>query len=344
MSTHEEDHGGGDVALHGGDLPARFENPGLPEHAHRLTDTDAKTARRAEKQVATLFVLSMIGTLVAIVGYFTVKFHDNLGFVDYLDRLELSNKLIGLGLAVSLLGIGIGAVHWAKTLMPDEERIDYRHLQRGSDEVRAEAVEKLATGAEESGFARRPLIRNTLLGAMALFPLPGLILFRDLGPLPGKDLSTTFWKAGDRLTLDPEGGPIKASDMVLGSVAHIMPEGIENSDDPLNERAKAAVLLIRLEEDELAPESIPGSYAGIVAYSKICTHLGCPVALYEQRTHHLLCPCHQSTFDLTQNCKVIFGPARRPLPQLAITVDDEGYLVAKEPFHEAVGPSFWERG
>ena len=132
--------------------------------------------------------------------------------------------------------------------------------------------------------------------------------------------------------------------MVLGSVAHIMPEGIENSDDPLNERAKAAVLLIRLEEDELAPESIPGSYAGIVAYSKICTHLGCPVALYEQRTHHLLCPCHQSTFDLTQNCKVIFGPARRPLPQLAITVDDEGYLVAKEPFHEAVGPSFWERG
>jgi ubiquinol-cytochrome c reductase iron-sulfur subunit len=344
MSTHEEDPGTGDVALHDGDLPARFENPGLPEHAHRLTDTDAKTARRAERQVATLFVVSMIGTLVAIVGYFSVKFHDNLGFVAYLDRLELSNKLIGLGLAVSLLGIGIGAVHWAKTLMPDEERIDYRHLQRGSDEVRAEAVEKLATGTEESGFARRPLIRNTLLGAMALFPLPGLILFRDLGPLPGKSLSTTFWKAGDRLTLDPEGGPIKASDMVLGSVAHIMPEGIENTEDPLNERAKAAVLLIRLEEDELAPESIPGSYGGIVAYSKICTHLGCPVALYEQRTHHLLCPCHQSTFDLTQNCKVIFGPARRPLPQLAITVDDEGYLVAKEPFHEAVGPSFWERG
>jgi ubiquinol-cytochrome c reductase iron-sulfur subunit len=80
-----------------------------------------------------------------------------------------------------------------------------------------------------------------------------------------------------------------------------------------------------------------------VAYSKICTHVGCPVALYEQQTHHLLCPCHQSTFDLTQNCKVIFGPAKRALPQLAITVDAEGYLVAAGPFGEPVGPSFWER-
>jgi ubiquinol-cytochrome c reductase iron-sulfur subunit len=68
------------------------------------------------------------------------------------------------------------------------------------------------------------------------------------------------------------------------------------------------------------------------------------VALYEQQTHHLLCPCHQSTFDLKQNCKVIFGPAKRPLPQLPITVDDEGYLVAKDGFSQAVGPSFWERG
>jgi ubiquinol-cytochrome c reductase iron-sulfur subunit len=68
---------------------------------------------------------------------------------------------------------------------------------------------------------------------------------------------------------------------------------------------------------------------------------GCP---YEQGTHHLLCPCHQSTFDVTDDCKVIFGPAKRPLPQLKITVDDEGYLVSAQPFREAVGPSFWERG
>jgi ubiquinol-cytochrome c reductase iron-sulfur subunit len=80
-----------------------------------------------------------------------------------------------------------------------------------------------------------------------------------------------------------------------------------------------------------------------VAYSKICTHVGCPVALYEQQTHHLLCPCHQSQFDITHEAQVIFGPAKRPLPQLPITIDSEGYLVAQSDFHEPVGASFWER-
>ena len=89
-----------------------------------------------------------------------------------------------------------------------------------------------------------------------------------------------------------------------------------------------------------------GAYApleGIIAFSKICSHMGCAVALYEQQTKHLLCPCHQSTFDVTRAAKVIFGPAARPLPQLDITVDGEGYLVARNPFSEPVGPSFWER-
>jgi ubiquinol-cytochrome c reductase iron-sulfur subunit len=347
MSTHDVDHEGSEVARTGDSgaaVPERFTNPGLPEHQHRMADVDEKAAKRAERQVALLFVLSMIGTLVMIVGYFTVKYHPSMGFVPYLDRVRLSNHVLGLGLTVALLGIGVGAVHWAKTLMPDEERVEYRHMQRGTDEERAEAVDILKLGSAESGVGRRPLIRNTLIGAMALFPLPALVLLRDAGPMPGKQLSTTFWKSGIRLTRDPEGGAIKASDLTLGSVVHVMPEGIDDVSDPLEERAKAAVLLIRLQPELLDEKSVPDSYNGIVAYSKICTHLGCPVALYEQQTHHLLCPCHQSTFDLTQACKVIFGPARRPLPQLAITVDSEGYLVAKHGFDEAVGPSFWERG
>jgi ubiquinol-cytochrome c reductase iron-sulfur subunit len=346
MSTHEPDAPSWAVATAGeGPLPERFENPGLPEHRHRLGDTDPKAAKRAERQVAGLFVLSMVGTLVAIVGYFAVQLHDDVGFIAYVQRVELSNKLLGLGLAVGLLGIGLGAVHWAKTLMPDEERMEYRHLLRGTDEERADAVAILKLGGEESGVARRPLIRNTLIGAMALFPLPALVLLRDTGPMPGNKLSTTFWEAGMKLVRDqPGGGALKASDLTIGSVVHVMPEGIQEAEHPIEERAKAAVLLIRLQPDELAAESLPGSYNGIVAYSKICTHVGCPVALYEQQTHHLLCPCHQSTFDLTQNCKVIFGPARRPLPQLPIEVDADGYLIAKAPFSEAVGPSFWERG
>ncbi len=326
-------------------LPERFENPGLPVHQHRMADTDPKAAKRAEQQVAGLFTLSIIGTLVTIVGYYAVQYDHHLKPFDYLRRVELSNKVLGIGLAVALLGIGLGAVHWAKTLMPDEERVEYRHLQRGSDQDRADAVAILQTGADESGVARRPLLRNTLIGALALFPLPGIVFLRDTGPLPKNQLSTTFWKAGDKLSRDQPGGtPIKASDLTVGSVVHVMPEGIEDTEHPLDERAKAAVLLIRLEPELLAKESVPGSYQGIVAYSKICSHMGCPVALYEQQTHHLLCPCHQSTFDLTQNCKVIFGPAKRALPQLPITVDSDGYLIAKAPFAEAVGPSFWERG
>jgi ubiquinol-cytochrome c reductase iron-sulfur subunit len=344
MSTHEDEHIDSDVAVQDGHLPERFTNPGLPEHVHRMADIDPKAAKRAERQVATLFGLSAVGTLVMMIGYFTVKLHPSMGLVDYLDRLRLSNQVLGLGLTVALLGIGAGAVHWAKTLMPDEERVEYRHLQRGTDGDRADAVAILKLGADESGIARRPLIRNSLIGAMALFPLPALILLRDTGPMPGNKLSTTFWKEGTRLTRDPEGGSLKASDLTIGSVVHVMPEGINETENPLEERAKAALLLIRLQPELLAAESLPGAYSGIVAYSKICTHMGCPVALYEQQTHHLLCPCHQSTYDLTQNCKVIFGPARRPLPQLAITVDAEGYLVAKRGFTEAVGPSFWERG
>jgi ubiquinol-cytochrome c reductase iron-sulfur subunit len=113
----------------------------------------------------------------------------------------------------------------------------------------------------------------------------------------------------------------------------------------LEEKAKAAVLLVRVDPAELkeSEDRKDWSYQGIVAYSKICTHVGCPVALYEQHTHHLLCPCHQSTFDLTDACKVVFGPASRPLPQLPITVDKDGYLIAKSDFNEPVGPSFWDR-
>jgi ubiquinol-cytochrome c reductase iron-sulfur subunit len=335
---------GREVVPTGGAVPVRFENPGLEPHRERMSDVDPKAARRAERQVATLFGISALGTLLTLVAYFTIKFDTPMSFMQHLARTRLSTELLGIGLFLALFGIGAGAVHWAKTLMPDEERVEDRHLQRGSDADRRDAVNILKEGAAESGLGRRPLIRNSLIGAMALVPLPAVALLRDTGPMPGNSLSTTMWREGLKLLKDPQGTPVKASDLVVGSVVHIVPEGINDVTDYLEEKAKAAVLLMRLDPNQLDPVSVPGSYEGIVAYSKICTHMGCPVALYEQQTHHLLCPCHQSTFDVTQNCKVIFGPAKRNLPQLPIKVDADGYLVAKSGFHEAVGPSFWERG
>ena len=120
--------------------------------------------------------------------------------------------------------------------------------------------------------------------------------------------------------LDPYGDPIKASTVTVGSVYHVIPKGLVPEDpEYLEKKAKAAVLLVRVDKDVLneAEDKKSWSYDGIVAYSKICTHVGCPIALYEQRTHNLLCPCHQSTFDLSDSGQPIFGPAARRLPQLA---------------------------
>ena len=112
------------------------------------------------------------------------------------------------------------------------------------------------------------------------------------------------------------------------------------------EKAKAAVILVKMQPEDITPTKQRENWGveGILCFSKICTHVGCPISLWEQQTHHLLCPCHQSTFDLGDNGKVIFGPAARALPQLPLMVDDEGYLVAQSDFLEPVGPSFWERG
>ncbi|GAB3126199.1 cytochrome bc1 complex Rieske iron-sulfur subunit [Glaciibacter psychrotolerans] len=319
-------------------------NPGLPPHRKRVTDLDPKKERTAERTVYTLFYLSIVGSVWAIAAYMIFPIiPEDTGSV------RLNNLFIGIGLALALLAIGIGAVHWGKAIMSDHEGVDERHPVQGTDETRARAIEIFQEANEESGFGRRTLIRNSLIGALVAFPLPAVVLFRGLGPQdenPVELLSHTMWKKGTRLTIDPSGTPIKASDVTLGSAFHVIPEGLVDLEHGrLEEKAKAAVLLMRLKPQDLneLPERKDWSYDGIVAYSKICTHVGCPVALYEQQTHHLLCPCHQSQFDVSNHCEVIFGPAKRPLPQLPIAVDAEGYLIAQSDFTEPVGPSFWER-
>jgi ubiquinol-cytochrome c reductase iron-sulfur subunit len=120
-----------------------------------------------------------------------------------------------------------------------------------------------------------------------------------------------------------------------------MPAGFES----IEKDALAPTMLIRFAPGEIRNKK-EQSWAkdDHVAYSKICTHAGCPISLYEQQTHHLLCPCHQSTFDMANDANVIFGPAARRLPQLKLDVDAEGYFIAATDYQEPVGPSFWERG
>jgi len=329
-------------------LPVRddlYANPGLPEHHWRPTDVDPRAEKRAERQVATLFGLSAICTILFIVCYVTVGENDTIA------GMGAQNVTLGLTLAGALLFIGIGIIQWARKLMADVEIVEYRHPAASSAEDRTATLEALGTGLEESGIGRRPLVRNSLLGALGLVGLTAIVPLRDLGPTnnqvteeqpyPGAGIEHTIWASGMRVVRDVVGTPIRPGDLQIGDLVNAEPEGLFNGGpdgEPLEGvalqvgKSKGAVVVVRMEPDD------------IVCYSKICTHVGCPISLYERTTHHLLCPCHQSTFDLADSARVIFGPAARPLPQLPLAVDSDGYLVAQSDFTEPVGPSFWERG
>jgi len=323
---------------------APLSDPGLPKHVHRKADSDPVAEKRAEQQVAILFALSGLGTILFIYSYIFIK-TDLFVFLPILGETNAHQLGLGMGLTIALLGIGFGGVHWAKTLMSDTEVIAERHEFRSSDEDRADFVDTVKERAAEAGLGRRSLIKRTLALSVGLVGLSPLLLLRDLGPLPKDDLSKTSWRTGTRLVTDPGDRPIKASDLEVGAVAQVLPELRPGQERTLEDIGKDAVLLIRLrpEEFQLDAERKSWTHEGIIAFSKICSHMGCAVALYEQQTKHLLCPCHQSTFDVTRAAKVIFGPAARPLPQLAITVDANGYLIAQQQFTESVGPSYWER-
>jgi ubiquinol-cytochrome c reductase iron-sulfur subunit len=281
---------------------------------------------------------------LTIVAYIYVR-SDKFIYIPVMGSTNVQQLLLGLGLTASTLFIGLGAIQWAKKLMPDQEVIAERHELRSEEVDRENLVSTFKERAETTGLGRRSLIKRSLGLALGLVGLSPLLLLRDSGPLPKKSFETTNWAAGTRLLLDPAGTPIKASDLEVGAVAQILPELPAGVERTLENTGKDAVLLIRLRPADfnLDAERLSWTYQGIIAFSKICTHMGCAVALYEQQTHHLLCPCHQSTFDVTRAAKVIFGPAARPLPQLAIEVDADGYLVAKQPFTVPIGPSFWER-
>jgi ubiquinol-cytochrome c reductase iron-sulfur subunit len=322
---------------------------GLDEHRSRRTDTSQRAAKRAERQIAGMFTFAAICFVAAIAAYLLVPKHD-IVWVPVLGNVSASNLSLGGLIGLGTLLIGVGAIQWARALMPDEEVIQERHELRGSDEAREDTIEQFRRGAQESGFMSRPIIRRSLLGAMALFPLPIAFLLGDLGTAPDDKLRHTAWgnKPRTRILNQGSGQMVRPEDLAVGGLINAIPVGLtelEEQEGSQNARAKAAIILVRMNPDEIKSTQGPNwDYEGIVAYSKICTHVGCPISLYQQRTHSLLCPCHQSTFDLSDSGRAVFGPAARHMPQLQLDVDSEGYLVAVGDFAEPVGPSFWERG
>ncbi|MFF0306042.1 Rieske 2Fe-2S domain-containing protein [Streptosporangium sp. NPDC004379] len=303
------------------------------------------TARKGERIAALCFLLTALGGVAFIVSYVVFQVGD-------IDSARASNVALGGSLALALLAMAAGMVVWVRLVMPKYNMVQERHEMASDGPTREYVTETFKHGVDESGFVKRPMLRRTLLLAAAPLGLAPLVLLRDLGPrykdFPAK-LRHTVWgeKTKDgkprRLVVEGTGAPIRAADFNSpGGILSVVPEGYEHD---LNALAKATLILLKFRPEELkSGTNLNWTHDGIVAYSKICTHVGCPAALYEQTTHHILCPCHQSTFDAADGAKVIFGPAARPLPQLPIDVDEEGFLVATADFAVPPGPSFWERG
>lgn len=298
-----------------------------------------KAERRAERGVALCFILTFLGAVAFAVIYVAWPWRYELGERTY----TWFTPLLGLTMAIALIGIGTGAVLWAKWLMPEEEVVQERHEGASPEVDRRTAAATLVDGFNMTGIARRKLLQRTLglsglaLGVLAVVPLGGLIR------KPKGELFHTGWREGVRLmTVDRR--PVRPGDLQAGGIATVFPgtaDGLETQTV-----ADSVVLLIRLrpgQEVRAREGQEDFGWQDYLAFSKICTHAGCPASLYEQQTGRLLCPCHQSQFDVTQDAKPVFGPAARPLPKLAITVDSDGYFVAKGDFVEPIGSSFWER-
>ncbi len=300
--------------------------------------------KQAERQVALAFAVAGLFALAFAVVYFGSGWFLPDWQWASLDGgwSAIYTPLLGLTMGGALVFIGVGLVLFVKKLLPHETAVQDKH--DGSQFDRSTTAATLMGGLAKTGFPRRKMISRTLgfaggaLGLMLIAPLGGLIK----NPNTGNPLGTTPWAKGVRLVRD-DGTPIRPGDAEPGSLQTVFP-----AVDGGNLAPDSATMLIRLRPEQLADlqprqGQADYGYGDYVAYSKICTHAGCPVSLYEQETGRILCPCHQSQFDVTQGAKPVFGPATRPLPELPITLDDEGYFVARSDYAEAVGPTYWNR-
>lgn len=269
--------------------------------------------------VGTAFILSILASLALTAVY----------------AVGGQPQLEGALLAVSLGTLGAGIILWARDLLIPEEISEEREPEPSPPGMRAAAETALQMGGRQ--LTRRTALSRLLIGALGALGLAALFPIRSLGPGPGRSLFHTQWSAGARV-VDNEGRPVSVRDLEVGSVVTVFPEGFVGS--PVSQ-----VLLIRVEPGslQLRPGRLAWAPDGVVAFSKICTHAGCPVGLYDASTHQLLCPCHQSTFDVLSGATPVFGPASRPLPQLPLEARADGVLRARADFQEPVGPGFWDR-
>ena len=281
-------------------------------------NTAAPRGRTAERVAIAAFLLSALAGIGLAIVY----------------ALGGQPQAEGVLLGTALCSLGIGLVVWAHWFMPhgpfaqDRERLTSTAQQQAAFD---ESLERHGT------LTRRKALLASLTAALGALGVAFLFPIRSLGPNPGRSLLITPWRRGRRAVTD-DGRAVRAADVPLGGLVTVFPAGHPDSAD-------GQVVLIRVRPDRLSlpPGREDWAPDGLVAYSKVCTHAGCPVGLFEAQRGELLCPCHQSAFDVLTGATPVFGPASRALPQLPIEIDADGFVVAQSDFHEPVGPTFWNR-
>ncbi|MEV5556897.1 Rieske 2Fe-2S domain-containing protein [Nonomuraea wenchangensis] len=271
--------------------------------------------RRAERGIAVGFAVTVLGAALAAFGY--VSGHDRL--------------LLGLGFGLAFAGLAAGFTLWAARLLPQGPYVEEREPMRSPPEER-EALES------EFGPPAGRLPRRMLTAALGTLGLAGLFPLRSLlvhGPSPAVALATTAWRDGVRL-VDQDGYLIRPERVDRGTMLTVFPEGHRDTGDSM-----ALLLHVDPARLDLPRGRESWTVGGIIAYSKLCTHAGCPVGQYMRPEERLVCPCHQSVFDVLRGAEPVFGPAARSLPQLPLRLGPDGVLVAAGDFHEPVGAGYW---
>jgi ubiquinol-cytochrome c reductase iron-sulfur subunit len=323
-----------------------------------------KAEKRAERAVSWCFAIAGLTGIAFIVCFCALPWHWHLPGTP--QNFRFYTPVLGALFGATLLFLGVGMVLWAKWLMPEEEVIQDRHPLPSSEEDNLMAEATLLSGMEDTGLPRRKMLLRTFVfagGAMVTVPLVALI--GGLIKKPGDALLHTLYrpnkklfpKTGGRVPIvDQFWQPVGPWRMEPGSIMTVFP-GVHEEDqfgfNGLTDAASPAII-IRLHPGDVvharpgqADFGWPPEAPEFVAFSKICTHAGCPASLYERQTSRLLCPCHQSQFEVLEDAKPVFGPATRSLPKLPLDVvigdDGKQQFVARSDFHEPIGPGFWER-
>jgi ubiquinol-cytochrome c reductase iron-sulfur subunit len=320
---------GGGGAGHGSGTGEGYGPPVFTLPAARADDPHMRDAARHPRRVEGIIGLFFLVGIAGVCAFGAAFW------------LSAGTQVYAATLGVGLFALGFGLTAWGKYLMPQGPFVEERHSMESTPRERQAMAAALV---ERTGIVvkRRKVLGGLLVTGLGVFGVVAAFpLLRSLGPKPGSSLFRTNWKKGT-LLVNQDGKPVHRTDMEVGGLLTVFPKGWQSTTTA---QAVDQTVLIRVQSTKLVTLKGREDWApdGYVAYSKVCTHLGCPVGLYEQELELLVCPCHQSMFNVRDGAFPEFGPAPRPLPQLPIYFDSAGFLRARKGFDQPIGPGFWER-